>query len=136
MLPQLSRSLQCSLRVRYGAESLLLPAVFFYLNRFFVCNSEICFLFLASSEPLPLGSLLWLVSIICSFLLPVLGDQNLKNTKGQGRGDCHEIVMNGGVKDTILEKKLGSGLGNYGRRYRGTRSRIKRFDLLHVVEVL
>ncbi|KAG6536190.1 hypothetical protein ZIOFF_001239 [Zingiber officinale] len=65
-------------------------------------------------ESLPLGSLLCLVSIICSFLLPVLGDQNLKNTKGQGRGNCHEIVMNGGVKNTIL----GFGSGNFGRRCR------------------
>lgn len=128
MLPQRSRSLQCSSRVRCGAESLLLI--------FFVRNSEICFSFLDSSESLPMGSLLWLVSIICSFLLPDLGDQNLKNRKGQGIGNCHEIVINGGVKNTILEMMLGSRLGNFGRRCRGTRSRIKRFDLLHVVEVL
>lgn len=103
------------------------------------CSLYIWFLTLTNvvaSESLPLGSLIWLASIICLFLLPVLPILNLKGTGNPERGRDHEIAAIKRVTTETPEKNINSGFGSvsFGKRCRGTRTRIKDLAILHAIE--
>ncbi|XP_074583481.1 LOW QUALITY PROTEIN: bZIP transcription factor 50-like [Curcuma longa] len=87
-------------------------------------------------ESLLLGSLLWLASIICLFLLPVLPNLNLKGRDNPERGRDHEIAAIERVTTETPEKNINSRfwLVSFGKICRGTRTRIKDLVLLHAIE--
>jgi hypothetical protein len=71
------------------------------------------------TETLPLVSLLWLVSIVCLFLMPGLPNRSLVAPRSAER----ELVMVAGKLSSDKPETLELLL--HGRRCRGTRARIK-----------
>ncbi|KAG6472957.1 bZIP transcription factor 50-like [Zingiber officinale] len=127
---RLDYALQCC-----AAENLALRQCLQKEKRFDVAaaKQESAVLF---EESLPLGSLLWLASIICLFLLPVLPNLNLEGTDNPERGRDHEIAAIERVTTETPEENINSGFGSvsFGKKCKGTRARIKDLDLLHAIE--
>jgi len=71
------------------------------------------------TETLPLVSLLWLVSIVCQFLMPGLPNRSPVAPRSAGK----ELVMVAGKLSSDKPETLELLL--HGRRCRGTRARIK-----------
>ncbi|CAL9779348.1 unnamed protein product [Musa acuminata subsp. burmannicoides] len=76
-------------------------------------------------ESLLLGSLSWLVSIVCLFLVPVLPNLSPKDINPLERGLADEVVSAEKVTNKRLETNLRSGLVVFRKRCRGMRTRMK-----------
>lgn len=91
-----------------------------------VCFSlKVLFSLLLSSESLLLGSLSWLVSIVCLFLVPVLPNLSPKDINPLERGLADKVVSAEKVTNKRLETNLRSGLVVFRKRCRGMRTRMK-----------
>lgn len=87
--------------------------------KFFVLTDCCCLL---SSESLLLGSLFWLMSIVCLFLAPSLSSLNLKGASRPESGPVLEVQK---IENKGAEYDFGYHLIILRRRYRGMRSRMK-----------
>ncbi|CAL9073681.1 unnamed protein product [Musa textilis] len=76
-------------------------------------------------ESLLLGSLSWLVGIICLFLVLVLPNLSPKDINPLERGLADEVVSAEKVTNKRLETNLRSGLVAFRKRCRGMRTRMK-----------